>query len=186
MPSLVIVGFPGVDVEARLDGPVKQVGLGESEHHVALTAAQAGLHRERLAQSKKVVGAVIEANKGASQTADAALESDAVLAFLLHFQREIDGAVLFVEVAFGGIGIVGLELLEIAELVQAQQAEFPETRVIDLAFFQGNFAADHFVAGGGVALELDAAHVELLAFVHVNRSDRRSSSRRRTWCRGRK
>ncbi len=88
--------------------------------------------------------------------------------FSLHLQGEIDGAGLFVEVAFGGIGIVGLELVEIAELVQAQQAEFPVARVVDLAFFQRNFAADDFVAGGGVALELDAAHVELLAFVHVD------------------
>jgi len=45
----------------------------------------------------------------------------------MDFQREIDGTGLFVEVAFGGIGIVGLELVEIAELVKAQQAQLPVT-----------------------------------------------------------
>ena len=169
LASLIIVGLPGIDLEAGLDGPVKQVGLGESEHQVALTAAETGVYGKRLAQSKEIVGAVIETDKGAGQTADAALQSDAVLPFLMHFQREIDCAILLVQVAFGRIGIVGLELIKIAELVQAQQAQLPVMRVVDLAFLQCDFAADDFVAGGGVALELDAAHVELFAFVDVER-----------------
>ena len=158
---------PGA-VEAGLHGAIEQIGLGESEDEVALAAAEAGLDGERLAQSKEVIGGVIEANEGAGQAADAALQSDAVLSLFMDFQAEVDSAGLFVEVALGGIGIVGLELVEVAELVQAQQAQLPVTGVVDLAFFEGNFAADDFVAGGGVALELDAADVELLAFVDVD------------------
>jgi len=89
-------------------------------------------------------------------------------------------------VAFGGVGVVGLELVEIAELVQAQQAELPETRVVDLAFLESDFAADDLVARSGVALELDAAHVELFAFVHVDGEIDGLLFRRQTWCRGRK
>ena len=85
------------------------------------------MDRERFAQPKKVVGAVVEADKGACQTADAALQSDAVLSFFVDFQGEIDRARLFVQVAFSRVGVVGLELVEITELVQAQQAQFPVT-----------------------------------------------------------
>ena len=107
-------------------------------------------------------------NKCAGQPADAALQSDAVLALFVDLERQIDRAVFFVEVAVGGVGIVRLELFEIAELVQAQQTEFPEARVIDLAFFEHDFAPDDLVARGGVALELDAPHIKLLAFVNVD------------------
>ncbi len=64
--------------------------------------------------------------------------------------------------------LLGLQLLEILQLVQAQQAELPQVAVVDLAFFQRQLAADDLVARGGVALELDAADVELLAFVQVD------------------
>src|SRR5260370_31985353 len=149
---MVIAGLPSVDGEAGLHGPVEQVGLGESEHQIALAAAEASLYGERFAQSKKVVGAVIEANKGAGQTADAALQSDAVLTFFMDLEGEIDGACLFVEMTFGGIGIVRLKLVEIAKLVQAQQAQLPVAGVVDLPFFQRDFAADCFLAGAGTAL----------------------------------
>src|SRR4029077_7188628 len=38
----------------------------------------------------------------------------------------------------------------------------------DIAFLQSDLTPDHLVTGGGVALELDAAHIKLLAFVDVN------------------
>src|SRR5580658_4835723 len=41
-------------------------------------------------------------------------------------------------------------------------------RVVNVAFLQRDLAPDHFVASGGVALKLDTAHVELLAFVDIN------------------
>ena len=42
-------------------------------------------------------------------------------------------------------------------------------RVVNVAFVDQHLAADDFVAGGGVARKIDAAHEELLAFVDVQR-----------------
>ncbi len=106
--------------------------------------------------------------KRAFQTADAAVQADAVLALLVNLQGEIDQSIFFVELLVGGVGIVRLQLFEVAQLVQAQKAELPKPRVVDLSFFEGDFAANDFVARGRVALELDAANVELLAFVDVD------------------
>ena len=62
----------------------------------------------------------------------------------------------------------GFSDVEVLQLVQAQQAQFPQVAVVNLALFQRQFAADDLVARGGVALELDAANVELLAFVQID------------------
>src|SRR5437764_14150957 len=67
--------------------------------------------------------------------------------------------------AFGNGWIVRFDLIEITELVQALNAKFPSLFVIKLAFFEDQFAADDFVTSGCVALKLDAANRELLAFV---------------------
>ena len=64
--------------------------------------------------------------------------------------------------------LLGLQRLEILQLVQAQQAQFPQIAVVDLAFFQRQLAADDLVARRGVALELDAPDKELLAFVQID------------------
>ncbi len=61
-----------------------------------------------------------------------------------------------------------LQGLEEVQLVQAQQAQFPEAGVVNVAFFQGELAANHLVARRRVAGELNPAHVELLAFIHVD------------------
>ena len=58
--------------------------------------------------------------------------------------------------------------LEIRKLIQAQQAQLPQVRVVDAAFFQRQFAADHLIARGGIPLELNAPNVELFAFINVN------------------
>ena len=92
-----------------------------------------------------------------------AVQADAVLALLLHFQRQVDRAVLIVD---AGVGILfRIELFEVLELIQPQEAELPHLAVVGLAFFEGQFATDDLVARGGVAGEIDAAHEELLAFV---------------------
>jgi len=54
------------------------------------------------------------------------------------------------------------------QLVQAQQTQFPEVAVVHLPFLDGQLAADDFVAGRRIALELDAADEELLAFVEID------------------
>ncbi len=61
-----------------------------------------------------------------------------------------------------------LQRLEVVQLVQAQQAHLPKSGVVHIAFFQGELAANHFVARRRVAGELNAAHEELLAFIHVD------------------
>ena len=121
---------------------------------------------QALAFAEQVVGGVVDADEGARQSADAAGQADAVLALFLHLQRDVDRAVLHVLLDFRIL--FRLQRLEILQLVQPQQAEFPQVAVVDLAFFQRQFAADDFVARRGVALELDAADVELLAFVEID------------------
>ena len=68
-----------------------------------------------------------------------------------------------------GFGVlIDLERIEVVELVEAQQAVLPELGVVDLAFFEQQFATDDAVAGDGVALELDARDIEGLALVDVD------------------
>ena len=64
--------------------------------------------------------------------------------------------------------LVDLERVEVVELIEPQQAVLPELRVVDLAFFEQQFAADHAVARNRVAFKLDARDVELLAFVDID------------------
>ena len=64
--------------------------------------------------------------------------------------------------------LLDFERLEVFELVEAEEAVLPQLRVVDLAFIEEQLAADYAIAGDGVALELDARDVELLAFVDVD------------------
>ncbi len=103
-----------------------------------------------------------------AKSADATRQADAVLAFFFDLEGQIDRAVFFIQMAIGDVGIVRLQLLEISQLVQPLQADFPQPLVVNLAFFQNDFAADNFVAGRGIARKFNTPHVELLAFVYVN------------------
>ncbi len=67
------------------------------------------------------------------------------------------------------VGILGADLIEITQLIQAQEAVLPGVAVEAAAFGHHQFAANHLVAGGGVAGELDAMNVEGLALLHVHR-----------------
>ena len=160
--------FCVVNVETKLQRPVKHVRLGEAEADAFRQVSDAGLDLKRLAQAEEVVGRIVDADEGAFQSAHAAVQADAVLALFMDLQRQVDQAVFLVQLANRGVGIVGLQLVEVSQLIQAQQAQLPEARVVDVAFFQRDLAPDHLVARGGVALELDAAHIELLAFVDVD------------------
>ena len=59
-------------------------------------------------------------------------------------------------------------MLKKSKLIQPLQAQLPQLFVIELAFFEGQFTPDHFVAGGRVSLEFYATHRELLAFVNID------------------
>ena len=70
--------------------------------------------------------------------------------------------------ALGDVRIVRLQLLKKAQLIQALQTQFPILLVVNLAFFERQLATNHFVARGGVPLELDSADRKLLAFIDVD------------------
>ena len=99
---------------------VAEVRLGKAELQVALQIAEVGLHAQRLTQAQEVVGLVVEAEEGAGEAADAAIQADGVLALLVHAQQQVDGVVRLVLVRLGVL--VDLERIEVVELVQAEQA----------------------------------------------------------------
>src|ERR1700722_7748272 len=168
LARLVITRFVHVHVESELQRPVKHVRLGETKADAACQVSDAGLYLKRFAETQKVVRRIVNADEGAFQPADAAVQPDAVLAFFLNLESEVDQPVFLVQFAVGDIRIVRLQLVEVSQLIQAQQAQFPKPGVIDVALFERDLAADYLVTGRSVALEFDAANVELLAFVHVD------------------
>ena len=122
------------------NGRFLQVGLGEAEVQVAREVADVGLHAQGFAQSEEVVGLVVQADEGAGEAADAAIQADGVLALLLHLEQQLDGGVL--RVLVGLRVLFDLQRVKVVKLVQAQQAGLPEVAVVDLAFFQQQLAAD--------------------------------------------
>src|SRR5271156_324218 len=86
----------------------------------------------------------------------------------MYLQRKVDESLFLIQLSIRNVGIFRLQLVEISQLIQAQQAQLPEPRIVDVAFLQRDLAPNHFIAGGGIALEFDAPDVELLAFIHVD------------------
>ena len=78
------------DADARLNRPVKQIRLREPQTDVALLVAHRSLHIQRLAQAKQVVRGIVQANERARQSAHAARQANAVLAFFFHLQRKVN------------------------------------------------------------------------------------------------
>ena len=93
------------------------------------------------------------------------MQADGLLALFLQLEIDIDGAFLGVLLELDGF--IGVDFVEIIELVEAQDADVPIALIEELAFVDEQFAADDFVAGGGVAAEIDAADVVLLFFVEA-------------------
>ena len=166
LAGLVETEPAGEDSEASGDGPVKQIGLGKTEQEIALPVAEFGGKGERLAQSQEVIGLVAEPNKAAGDAADAASQADGLLTLFLDLERDVYCAVLKVSLDFG---VLGFDRLEVIELVQPQDTDFPQAIVEQVAFVQQDFAPDHLVAGGDVALELYSADGELLLLVEFER-----------------
>ena len=48
------------------------------------------------------------------------------ITLLSYFEKEVNGARFFVEMAFSGAGIVGLQHVEEAQLIQTLQTDFPQ------------------------------------------------------------
>src|SRR5579885_620146 len=157
----------GEQREAGTDGAVEKIRLGKAEHEAPLQVAELCGKRQRLAEAKKVVRLIGEADETAREPAHTSLQTDRLLALFLELQSQIDGAFLGVALDFDGL--VRFDLLEVIELVQAQNADFPGALVEELTFVDEQFTPNDLVARGGVAGELDASHVILLLFVEAQR-----------------
>ena len=157
LPSLIVNELLTIHRKTDCDLAIQEVRLGEAKHNIFLQSADVCLDREGLAQTEEVVGAVTQADERASQSTHAAGKTDLVFASFSYFQREVDQAVFFVEMALGHVGILWFQLLEESQLVQPLQAQLPILFVIDLAFFEHQFAAYDFVARSGISLELNSA-----------------------------
>ena len=128
-----------------LSGRLRDVGLREAKQELAADVAQVALQAEGFAQAEEVVGLVVDAQEGAGEAADAAVEADGVLALFLDFEQQVDGAGFGILVGFGVL--VDLERVEVLQLVEAQQAVLPELGVVDRAFVEQQFAADDACRG---------------------------------------
>src|SRR5882672_4700700 len=163
LASLIETVAAGEDRKTGGDGTVEKIGFGEAEHEAALNIAELRGEGESFAETEKIVGLIGKTNERAGQSADAALQTDGLLALFLELQGEVDSA--FFLIAFDLDGLVFLDAIEVIELVQTQDADFPGALVEELALVEKKLAADDFVAGGGVADKIDAADVVLLLFI---------------------
>src|SRR5207237_8167654 len=59
----VVIVAAGVKSKAKLQRTIEGVGLGKSEQNAALQVAEVGRNSKRLAQSKKIVGLVVDSNE---------------------------------------------------------------------------------------------------------------------------
>src|SRR6266850_1634791 len=163
LASLIETVAAGENREAGGDGAIEKIRLGEAEHEATLNVAELRGEGESFAEAEKIVGLIGKTNERAGQAADAALQTDGLLALFLEFQGKVDRTLFLI--AFDLDGLVFLNTIEVIELVQTQDADFPGALVEELALVQKKLAADDFVAGGGVADKIDAADVILLLFV---------------------
>src|SRR5258706_7774409 len=163
LASLIETVAAGEDREAGGDGTVEKIGLGKAEHEAALNVAELRGEGESFAEAEKIVGLIGETNERAGQAADAALQTDGLLALFLELQGKVDRALFLIALDLDGL--VFLDAVEVIELVQTEDTDFPGAFVEELALVEKKLAADDFVAGGGVADKIDAADVVLLFFV---------------------
>src|SRR5260370_16688889 len=96
MPGLIKLVTAGENRKTRGNGPVKEIGLGESEKETTRKISELGGKGKRLAEAQEVVGLVGETDETAGEAADAALQADGLLAFFLEFQAHVDCAFPFI------------------------------------------------------------------------------------------
>ena len=162
----VVVVLVVEDLESEVERTVAEIWLVEAEEQCTRNVAGVGLHAQRFTESEEVVGLVVKTDEGPAEAADAAIEADGVLALLLDFQEQIDGAVFGVLVSLGVL--LDLQRIEIVELVQTQKTQLPEMAVVDRALFEQQFAANDEIARYCIALELDARDIEGLALIDID------------------
>ena len=117
-------------------------------------------------EAKEVVRGVVHPDERTRDSRNTAVEADRVLAAFLHLQVDINR--VCAGVAVQGVGFVLFEGLKVAQLIQPQDTGVPQRGVVNVAFVDQDFAANHFVARRGITGEIDAPNEELLALVHVD------------------
>ena len=155
--------LPLEEVDAGGDGPVEEIGLGDGDLVVLGALAGLGGDGEGLAQAEEVGGLEAGVQERALQAGDPAAEGELVAVLLLHLEGDVE--LVLAPLARAQVG-GALHGLEVAELVDALDGELQELGVEDVALVQVDLAADHLVAGGVVAREVDLAHVVALVLVH--------------------
>ncbi len=160
---LVVIEALQINGEPALHRLVEKIRLGESELYRAQARADLRAQAERLAQAEEIVRRIGSADKASGDARHAAVQLNGVLAAFFHLQRDVHGVGLGIALDVGRLFF--LQRLEVAELVQAQDAEVPQPGVEQVAFVDQQLAANHFIASGRVAGEIDAADEELLALV---------------------
>ena len=161
---LVVVIALHIQGEPGLDGVVEQVGFGEAELHRIHARSKLRAKTQSFAQSEEIVSGIGCPDETAGDSGNATVQLDRILAALFYLERDIDGVGLGIPLDIGRF--FGLQRFKIAELIQAQNAEFPQAIVEDLAFVDQQLTPDHFVARGGVAGEIDATDEELMPLIH--------------------
>src|SRR5882757_4398993 len=163
LASLIETVAAGEDRKTGGDGTVEKIGLGKAEHEAALNVAELRGEGESFAEAEKIVGLIGETNERAGQAADAALQTDGLLALFLELQGKVDRALFLIALDLDGL--VFLYSVEVIELVQTEDTDFPGAFVEELALVEKKLAADDLVASGGVADKIDAPDIILLFFV---------------------
>src|ERR1044072_6114258 len=167
----VVVKVAHEELEAGRLRAVEQPG--HVVRHLVDVAHLAGLdrHPEVLAAAEEVLRLHRELAEEAVELAPAAAEEQLGAVRLLAVDGEVDRLALAVRrVELDRVVLVDLEVGQLVELVDAV---LERPHVHDQPFLQAELAAQHLVAGAVVALELDAADLELVALedLHLHVGD---------------
>src|SRR6266436_3685122 len=118
LASLIETVAAGEDRKTGGDWAIEEVRLGKAEHEAALNVAELRGEGEGFAETEKIVGLIGETNERAGQSADAALQTDGLLALFLELQGKVDRALFLIALDLDGL--VFLYSVEVIELVQTE------------------------------------------------------------------
>ena len=150
-----VVDPAGVQLGARADGAVEDVGLQERDLVVAGARTGLGGQAQRLAQAQEVGGLEAAVEERPLQPRDAPAQRELVAVLLLELEGDVD---LLVVPAAGAQLRRPFQRLEVAELVQPADGQLQGLGVEDAALVQVDLAANDLVPRAVVADEADAPH----------------------------
>src|SRR5581483_7366449 len=153
-----------VAVENRDAEAVRRIhepGIGVGEAEEIRPAAFLERHAERFPFAEEVARRELRLDEEAAALRVAAAELNVVLPLFVALDRDVDGLALLIH-----FELRVLRDLEVAELSELVEALLEGLHVHDRAFIDEDLAAEHLVLRRGVARKLEAAEMELVAFVH--------------------